>query len=179
MSTNQDDIKTYVNMGRVFEDEKGELYFIKTTEKRKFIMRSSDNGEPIFEKTPCATKEEHVTPSELGFTKKDTRDIYVYKTENSELEEQTVYYSMTLTFEIPQEKKYKTAYLRKAKSGRVFLVWFDSGCSSEVSVNDSEFCKRSKGKRLEPDTIINRNAPIFTLSASGELELRLDSSKVW
>lgn len=176
--SNQDDLRTYVDMGRVYETEKGELYFIKTIETRKFI-RISDSGEPVFERMPSDKKTEHITPTELGFSKKETWTVYVYKTENDELEEKTVYYELPLNFEIPQEAKYKTAYFKKAKSGRIFLTWFNSGTCSECSVNDGEFVKRGKAKRLEPDTIIKRGAPIFTLSASGELERRLDSSLIW
>lgn len=168
----------FTNFGRVYEEKDGSLYFIKTTETFKFLLING-NGEEVYSKTPSKTEKTHVTPESLGYTKKETWMIYVYKTERDELEDKTVFYELPLTFEIPEEKRYKTAYFKKAKSGRVFLAWFDSGTTSEISINDTEFTKRGKSKRLPEDTIIQKNAPIFTLSASGELERRLSENEVW
>lgn len=168
---------SYVDMGKVFEEQDGSLYFIKTTETFKFLLMNQ-NGENIYSKT-AEIKTEHVTPEQLGFSKRENMEIFVYKTEHEDLEDKTVYYSMTLEFSIPNEARYKTAYFKKTKDGRVFLKWFDSSCCSEVSINDPEFTKRGKARKLPNDTILKRDAPIFTLSASGELERRLDSEKVW
>jgi hypothetical protein len=178
MSETNDKTNSFINFGKVFLEPDGSLYFVKTTETYKFITLNS-NGEEVFSKNPTKTETTHVTPESLGYTKKAEWMIYVYKEVKDELEDKKVYYSMLLTFEIPEEKRYKTAYFKKAKSGRVFLMWFDSGCTSEVSINDPEFTKRSKAVRLKEDTILQRTAPVFTLSANGELERRLDSEAVW
>jgi hypothetical protein len=167
-----------VDTGKVYLEQDGSVYFLKTIQTYQFLM-VNQNGDNIYSKTATETQTEHVTPEQLGFTKKASWEIYVYKTEHEELEDKTVYYSMTLYFEIPLETRYRTAYFKIAKSGRVFLKWFDSSSCSEVSINDPEFCKRGKAKRLPEDTILQRNAPVFTLSSSGELERRLDSEAVW
>lgn len=174
----QDKTVERVDMGKIFLEPNGSLYFLKTVETYQFIT-ITPNGDSIYSKTPIKIEKTHITPEQMNFTKKASWDIYVYKTVHEDLEDRTDYYSMTLTFEIPEEKRYKTAYFYKVKNGRVFLKWFDSGTSSEVSINDSEFCKRGKAKRLPENTIIQKNAPIFTLSSSGELERRLDSENVW
>lgn len=173
MSETPNKISSFVNMGKVFVNEKNELYFIKTTETFQFKGLNADKDE-VYGKDAIKTERTHVTPEQLGFTKKATYEIYVYKIEHDDLEEKTVYYSMLLNFEIPNEQRYKTAYFKTAKSGRVSLMWLDSGTCSEVSVNDSEFCKRSKAKRLSEDTILKRGSPIFTLNGNGELERRLE-----
>lgn len=178
MSETSDKVVSFINMGKVFLDEKGELFFVKTTETFKFLLINS-NGESVFSKTPTKTEETHVKPETLGYTKKATYEIFVFKTEKDELEDKTVYYSMVLTFEVPNEQRYKTAFFRKAKSGRVFLTWFDSGTSSEVSINDKEFTSRGKAERLPEDTILKRGSPIFTLNGNGELERRLQENEVW
>lgn len=178
MSETQDKTVARVNMGRVYEEKNGSLFFVKTTKTFKFLL-INPNGEAVYSKTPISTKTEHVTPEQLEFKKKESWEIYVYKVEHEDLEEKTVYYDMTLTFQVPNEARYKTAYFKKAKSGRVFLIFFDSGTCSEVSINSPEWTTRSKARKLAPDTILNRDAPVFTLSASGELERRLDSEAVY
>jgi len=178
MNETKDKTITRIDTNKVFVDEKNELYFLKTVETYQFLMLNQ-NGESVHSKTPQKTETTHVTPEMLGFSKRESWDIFVYKTNHSELEDTTEYYSMTLTFEVPNEARYKTAYFKKVHSGRVFLKWFDSGCSSEVSINDPEFTKRGKARKLPPDTILKRDAPVFTLSSSGELERRLDSEAVW
>jgi hypothetical protein len=178
MSTQtQDKTVTRVNMGRVYEKD-GSLYFAKTTKTFKFLL-INQQGESVYSKTPSEIKTENITPETLGFSKRESWEIYVYKTTHEDLEEKTEYYSMLLTFAVPNEARYKTAYFKKAKSGRVFLTFFDSGTCSEVSINSPEWTTRGKARKLAPDTILNRDAPVFTLSASGELERRLDSEKVW
>jgi len=176
--TEQDKVNSFTNMGKVFEEPDGSIYFLKKTETYKFIM-VNQNGDSVYEKTPFKTETSHVTPESLGYSKHESWDIYVYKVNHSELEDTTEYYSMTLNFQVSSEKRYSTAYLKKSKSGKVFLTWFNSGCCSEISINDSEWTTRSKAKKLSPDTILQRNAPVFTLSSSGELERRLDSEQVW
>jgi hypothetical protein len=165
-------------MGKVFLDENGAIYFIKEVKTFKFIT-VNPNGESIYNKTAIKTEEKRITPEQLGYTKSAKWDIYVYKTEHEELEDKTVYYSMTLNFAIPEEKRYKTAYFKTTQSGRVFLTWFESGTCSEVSINDPEFCTRSKAKRLSEDTILQRGSPIFTLSAEGILERRLQENEIY
>lgn len=165
-----------VDFNRVYIEQDGSLYFIKTTKTYKFLLINQD-GRSIYGTTPIKTEQSHVTPESLGYTKKATWDILVYKTVEGEgLEKETIFYSMTLNFEVPNEARYRTAFFKKTRSGRVFLKWFDSSCCSEVSINDEEFCKRGKAKRLPEDTIIQRNAPIFTLSSSGELERRIEAN---
>jgi hypothetical protein len=166
-------ITEFVNMGKVFIDEKGDIFLVKTTQHYKFLL-INQNGEPVYEKQPFKVEETHITPETLGFTKKASWEIYVYKTEHEELEEKTVYYSMLLNFEVPSEARYKTAYFRVAKTGRIILCWLDSSTASEVSINDKEFCTRGKAKRLPENSIIQKGSPVFTLNGNGELERRLE-----
>jgi hypothetical protein len=178
MSTQQDKTISHIDSNKVFIEKDGSLYLIKRIQTFKFLM-VNQNGDSVYEKTPFKTETLHVTPESLGYSKHESWDIYVYKVDHSNLEDKTEFYSMTLNFQVPDEKLYKTAYFKKVKSGRVFLMWFNSGTCSEVSINDNEFCKREKARKLPEDTLIQKNAPIFTLSSSGELERRLDSDAVW
>jgi hypothetical protein len=169
------DAKTvYVNTQRVFLEDNGDPFFEKVTETRKFNTYLKQ-----YEKTPSEKKTEKVTPSEMGFTRKETWTIYIEKTDTSELENTTVYYEMELTFTIPEEARYRYYYFRKAQSGRVFLIMLESGVCSEVSINDKEFTTRGKAKRLPENTILKRGSPKFTLSSSGELERRLSENEIW
>jgi len=168
-----------VDTGKVFLEQDGSIYFLKTVETYQFLMVNPNNGENIYSKTPMKTEQTHITPEMLKFSKRETWDIFVYKTNNDELESRTEYYSMTLTFTVPSEKRYFSAFLKKVKSGRVFLTWFDSGTCSEISINDGEFTSRGKARKLAPDTILQKGSPIFTLSASGELERRLSENDIW
>lgn len=147
-----------VDMNKVFEDELG-IYFLKSNFEHENLGK--------------------VRPSELGFEKKKTWEIYVYKiVENTEaLENQKIFYSLELIFEVPNEKRYSTAFLHQAQSGKVFLKWFDSGTCSEVGINDKEFSSRGKLKRLPENTRIAKNAPIFRQSTNGELEREI--SDIW
>jgi hypothetical protein len=149
-----------VDMNKVFEDELG-IYFQKSNFEHQNLGK--------------------VRPSELGFEKKKVWKIYVYKViENTEaLENQKIYYSLELIFEVPQEARYKTAYLHKAQSGKVFLRWFDSGSCAECSINDKEFCSRGKLRRLPENTRIAKNAPIFRQNANGELEREISEEAIW
>jgi hypothetical protein len=156
MSTKSKDFQ--INMNLVFEDELG-IFFQKTNFEHQNLGK--------------------VRPSELGFEKKKIWEIYVYKViENTEsLENQKIYYSLELIFTVPEEKRYSTAFLHQAKSGKVFLKWFDSGTCSEVGINDKEFSSRGKLKRLPENTMIPKNAPIFRQSTNGELEREI--SDIW
>jgi len=149
MSTKNKDFQ--IDMNKVFEDELG-IYFSKSNFEHENLGK--------------------VRPSELGFSKRQTWEIYVYKVlESTEtLENQKIFYNLELIFTIPEENRYKTAFLYRAKSGKVFLKWFDSGTCSEVGINDKEFSSRGKLKRLPEDTMIPKDAPIFRQNANGELE---------
>jgi hypothetical protein len=178
MSTTQDKTVVSVSGNKVFIEQDGSLYLIKTTKTYKFLLINQD-GKSIYGTSPSKIEKTHVTPESLGYTKKAEWLIYIYKVNHSDLQDTTEFYVMPLYFEVPDEKRYRCAYFFKTKSERVFLKWFDSASCSEVSINDPEFCKRGKATKLASDTILLKNAPIFTLSASGELERRLDSEAVW
>jgi len=178
MSETNDKTNSFINFGKVFEEKDGSIYFLKTTETFKFLM-VNQNGEDIYAKTPMKTEQTHVTPEQLGYTKKAEWTVFVYKEVKDELEDIKVFYELPLIFEIPSEQRYKTAYFKKAKSGRVFLMWFNSGTCSEISINDLEFTKRGRAKKLPENTIIQKGSPIFTLNASGELERRLQENEIW
>ena len=151
---------TMIDMNRVFEDEEG-IYFQKTNFEHQNLGK--------------------VRLSELGFEKKKIWEVYVYKVvENNEaLENQKLFFSLELIFEVPNEARYKTAYLYQAKSGKVFLKWFDSGTCSECSINDKEFCSRGKLKRLPENSRISFNAPTFRQNANGELEREISEEAIW
>ena len=159
MSTKNKDFQT--NMNKVFEDELG-IYFQKTNFEHQNLGK--------------------VRPSELGFEKQKIWEVYVYKVvENNEaLENQKLFFSLELIFAVPNEARYKTAYLyQTAKSGKVFLRWFDSGTCSECSINDKEFCSRGKLKRLPENSRISFNAPTFRQNANGELEREISEEAIW
>jgi len=149
-----------IDMNKVFEDEEG-IYFQKTNFEHQNLGK--------------------VRPSELGFEKKKIWEIFVYKiVENTEaLENQKIFYSLELIFEVPNEARYKTAFLHQAKSGKVFLRWFDSGSCAECSINDKEFCSRGKLRRLPENTRIAKNAPIFRQNSNGELEREISEDAIW
>jgi hypothetical protein len=178
MNETNDKTVERVDMGKIFLEPDGSLYFVKRTQTFKFIMLNA-NGEEVFSKNPIKTETTRVTPESLGYTKKAEWTVYVYKEMKDELEDIKVFYEMPLIFEIPNEARYKTAYFRKARSGRVFLMWFNSGTCSEISINDPEFTKRGKAKKLPENTILQKGSPIFTLSANGELERRLSENEIW
>ena len=152
---------TTIDMNKVFEDEEG-IYFQRTNFEHQNLGK--------------------VRLSELGFEKQKIWGVYVYKViENTEsLENQKIFYSLELIFAVPNEARYKTAYLfQTAKSGKVFLRWFDSGSCAECSINDKEFCSRGKLKRLPENTRIAKNAPIFRQNANGELEREISEEAIW
>jgi hypothetical protein len=144
-----------VNFDKVFEDEKG-IYFEKRDSKHKLIST--------------------VRPEEVGYLKSMTMKIYIEKTvSNSEqLENEVTVFEQTLTVTIPEEKRCKYWYLFKTKNGSVYLKYFESGCCSQISVNDSELVKRSRAKKLPENTFLPRNAPIFVIR-DGILERRLNN----
>jgi hypothetical protein len=178
MNESKDKTVEIVDYNKVFVDEKGALYLNKKIKTYPFLLVNA-YGDNVYAKDPSKVEIVHVTPESLGFTKKETWIIYVTKTDTTELENTTAYYEMPLYFEVPNEARYKCAYFLKVTSGRVSLRWLDSGTDAAVSVNDAEFCKRGKARKLPENTILKRGAPIFTLNANGELELRLDSEAVW
>lgn len=144
-----------IDFDRVFEDEKG-IYFEKTDSKHRLIST--------------------VRPEEVGYLKSMTMKIYIEKTvSNSEqLENEVTVFEQLLTITVPDEARCKYWYLFKTKNGSVYLKYFDSGCCSSVSVNDSEMVKRGKAKKLPNDTFLPKNAPIFVIR-EGILERRLNS----
>lgn len=149
-----------VDCNKVFEDENG-IFFLKTNFKHENLGK--------------------VRPQEMGFTKTQTARIYIYKeiqsTEN--LDNETVFFDMTLTFAFPEDRKeFKTQYFYKCRSGRVMLRDFSSGVCSEVSIN-SELVTRGRAKKLDPNTRIPKNAPIFRINSSGELERQISENSIW
>jgi hypothetical protein len=55
---------------------------------------------------------------------------------------------------------------------------FEAGICSEVSIN-SELVTRGKAVKLPENSLVPKNAPIFRLSASGELEREIQESSIW
>lgn len=170
----KDATRTKIDMTKVFLDEKTqEPYVLRTIKTFKF-----NTYERRYELDPYDTKKERVTPSELGLQKTQSTNIFVVKTDTSELENQMVYYDMLLTLEMEDTRANKYKYFKKVKSGRIFLVDLESAVSSLVGVN-SEYVKRGKVRKLQENTLISKDMPVYTLNANGELELRLDSDNVW
>ena len=138
-------MSTYINMNVVFEDEKGKFYFNKTDEKNQVIAK--------------------VTPENMGFTKQIKKTIYIAKKiSNAEsITDETVVFSQEVVFEVPSEKQYATAFLFQTRSKRIMLKWFNSGCTSEIGINDKEFVNRdSKAVRLPNDTLLPKSQRLFT-----------------
>ena len=148
-----------------------------------FNVTKEDNEGIFFDKADGNGKViGKVRPSEMGFAKTQTMDIYVYKTIQNpdKLQDETVYFSMELTFAFPADepKKWLNMYFYKARSGRIMLRDFESGVCSECSIN-SELVTRGKAVKLPENSLIAKNAPIFRLSASGELEREIQESSIW
>jgi hypothetical protein len=144
-----------INADKVFQDAEG-IYFEK---------KDANPPHKLLGK---------VRPSELNYVKEVTTKIYVEKLIQSEesLENQITVFEQTLTISVPEEVRYKYIYLFKVQNGTVHLKDFDSGCTSAVSINDAEFVKRGKAKKLAPDTLLLKSAPIFTIR-EGVLERKL------
>ncbi|MGA2522908.1 MAG: hypothetical protein ABSF65_01995 [Candidatus Bathyarchaeia archaeon] len=150
----------YTNFSVVKQDEEG-IYFDVTDEKG------------------TVTK---ARPEQFGFKKEESWRIYVYKTIQNpdKLQDEQVFFSMTLTFAFPidEPKKWINQYFYKARSGRIMLRDFEAGICSEVSIN-SELVTRGKAVKLPENSLVPKNAPIFRLSASGELEREIQESSIW
>lgn len=148
-----------INCSIVKEDSDG-LYFDELNEKNQLIKK--------------------VRPTEMGFSKEMETEIYVYKEVQSteSLQNELVYFSMTLKFAFPAEAKYKTMYFYKCKSGRVMLRDFDSTVCAEVGVNDSVFVTRSKAKKLPENSRIAKDAAIYKINPTTS-ELEREVSQVW
>lgn len=155
-------MSTVIDTNVVFE-EKGKFYFNKTDEKRHVIGK--------------------VSPEDMGYTKSIKAKIFIAKKLSSEesLTDETIIFTQEIEYSVPSELRYSTAFLFKARSGRIFLKWFDSGCTSEVGVNDSEFCHRNaKAVRLPNDTLLPKSTPIYTLNPkTGELELEVHVNSIF
>ena len=106
-------MSTYVNMNVVYEDEKGKLFFNKT-EGKKVIG--------------------HISPEDLGYAKSIKKTIYIAKKisndESLTGDGNYSFYSRNRIFPCQVSQKYATAFLFQTRSKRVFLKWFDSGCTS-------------------------------------------------
>lgn len=120
-----------------------------------------------------------VRPLEMGFKREETAQIYVFKEIQSaeNLDNETVYFDMPLTFAFPEdeERKWRYCYFYKCKSGRIMLRDFESGVCSGVGIN-SELVKRGRAKKLPQDTLIPKNAPIYKINLNGELGRQLPES---
>lgn len=137
-----------------------------------------------FNKTDKDGKIEKVRPSDLGLIKSLSKNIFIKKFVQSteSLENETVYFDQEIEFRIPNEARYKPAFLYKCKSGRIVIRWLDSGCTSEVGINDSEFCDRTthKAKKLPENTLIPKKTLIYVQNPNnGELELEINSETIW
>jgi hypothetical protein len=170
MSLPADRITTSINWGKIYEDEQGKIYAFKTIEVRKYNAWERDW---ILDKSQ--TKVEKTYPEDNGYSKKQTQEVYIRKQISSEnnLTDSAIFFKMLLTFEIPSEKRYKYLYLYKVRSGRIFLNSFDSGSTTAVNVNDNEFVRRGRAIKLKNNSLIRKDAPVFTLNSEGTLERRL------
>lgn len=168
----KDRITAYLNGERLFLNEKGEPFFNRTLTVEKW-----NSYLKLYEKHPELTRVEPVTVETLGYKKHADYNIFIYKVEKDELEDETVYYSMTLSFDIPEEARYRYFYFKKVRSGKIMLCQLDSGCVSEASVN-GEFVSRGKAKKLPPDTMLKLDSPIFTIE-NGELTRRVEVNTIY
>jgi len=118
---------------------------------------------------------ERVRPEELGFKKSFEQKIYVKKfvSSSESLDNQEIFFSMTLTYAIPQEERYRFLYLFQTRSGSVFKRDFTgSPCPcSQVDVNDPELVKRSREKKLPENSILENGIPVFQIDPTSR-ELR-------
>jgi len=154
-------MSTIIDTNVVFE-EKGKLYFNKMDGK-KVVAR--------------------VTPEDMGYSKSIKAQIYIAKkiSNDESLTDETIVFTQEIEYSIPSEVKYATAFLFQTRSKRIFLKWFDSGCTSEVGVNDSEFCHRNaKAVKLPNDTLLPKSTPIYSLNPkTGELELEVHVNSIF
>jgi hypothetical protein len=171
MSTEQypkDKETSWLNGSVVYEDSEG-YYFNKevTVEKWNPYLRQ-------YEKS--GTRTEKVRPSSLELLKRAEQNIFIEKRvqSNENLSDEDVYFSCVLVWEYPKEERFKPFFFRVSKrSGEVFTVQLDSGVTSSADIN-GEFVKRTKIHKLEPDSRIPKNAPVFLLNPStNELERKL------
>lgn len=153
---------SWINFNSVKEDEAGIFFDVYSIDGKKVIDKRR--------------------PEELGFVRTTSWTVYVYKVIQSAqtLVDETVYFSMPLTFKFPKDekKKWKNQYFYRARSGRIMLRDFESGICSEVGVN-SELVVRGKAKRLPQNSQIPKNAPIFRLNSNQELEREIQEGSVW
>jgi hypothetical protein len=143
----------YVNMNVVYEDSEGIFFKVE-------------------DKTGKVTGQKR--PEELGYSKTQTAKIFVYKQIQSteSLTNETVYFELELKFAFPEDepKKYRYSYFYKTRSGRIMVKDFDSGVTYDCGIN-SELVTRGKPKKLEENSRIPFNAPVFRLNAqTNELE---------
>jgi len=154
-------MSTIIDTNVVFE-EKGKLYFNKMDGK-KVVAR--------------------VTPEDMGYSKSIKAQIYIAKkiSNDESLTDETIVFTQEIEYSIPSEVKYATAFLFQTRSKRIFLKWFDSGCTSEVGVNDGEFCHRNaKAVKLPNDTLLPKSTPIYSLNPkTGELELEVHVNSIF
>jgi hypothetical protein len=165
----KDRISTNVNLGKPQIDSEG-LYFEKETVAFKFVP-----WERKFDNQATVMKTEKVRPDALGYKKQFEMSIIIEKlvqgTES--LENELVYFEQKLTVSIPEEARYKYLYLFKTRSGEIFFKDFDSGTCSQININDAEFVRKSKAKKLRENTILPKNVSIFQL-VEGELRRRVE-----
>ena len=157
-------MRSWIDFNRVMEDSEG-IYFQ--------VFDVDGNVKGVIGKK---------RPQDFGFKKTESWTVYVYKTIQSPetLTDETFYFSMTLSFKFPEDEKRKWlhSYFYKAKSGRIMLRDFESGVVSECGVN-SELVTRGKAIKLPENTRIPKNAPIFRLNPSMELEREIQESSIW
>jgi hypothetical protein len=157
------DVSIFVNGPEL--DENG-LYFWKITQ--------DDNRKVV--------KREKVRPEEIGFQKTFTREIYVHKTivSTESIANEVVWFSMTLTYTVPNEARYKYYYLYKVRSGEIFFKDFSGQpCPcAKIEANDPEFVTRSREKKLPQNSILKKGIPVFEYDpTTGELRREVTASE--
>jgi hypothetical protein len=163
-------ITSTIDFTRIYLDENGKVYGYKVTNVRRFDVWTRDFKEVIAER-----KVEKAYPEDHGCSKTQSMEIYVAKKINSpdQLSDEITYFKMPIKFEIPAEKRYRFFYFTRTRNGKVFLTNLEAGSTSEVGINDKEFCTRGRAIKLKSNTLLRKDAPVFTLGEGGVLERRL------
>lgn len=165
----------YIYDGKVYVEQDGSIYLLKVITVKKwdnFFRKYVDASE--------LSRQEKVTPAQMGYTRTLEDKILIAKkiqSEDSLTDTETVF-EMELRLAFPEEAQYKYQYFYRCSSGQICVKDFSSGCCFPVGVN-SAYISRGKTIKLPENTLIPKTRQIYTLNSSGELELRLDSSNPW
>jgi len=159
-----------VNMAKAEVDDKGQIWFVKTTKKGK---RNTLTDQQFYIGKETTEK---VTPEQCGFYKSLTMEIYLERSalDDSTFQRRQALFKGLLEIIVPNNREFKFAYLTRTRLTQIpQLRDFSNGICSQVNINDVQFCRwAKKPKRVSSSEKIPKNSAIFTENG-GLLERRL------